>query len=344
MQISKKRILGAAGLTLVAGTTVVAHNIQTPSAYAESADVQIRTVVISDNLNVEIEGQIQDGSETSKSTIQVPVNLTDIVTLRYTVTASQEGKESVMVDSKTVDVTENGINVYGERTVSAQAEGDEEDDYSGIYGITLPLREYADSLIANHGYDGTKDIVFTLRVVGTGYGGATDEDSISFTYGAVTIDPGTNINPDAPEGETNVPTDENGDPEITIGTGEETETIHVVVRDPVTGEVVWEGDFPAGTDVTTIKLPFAENGIGSGNYIIEVTAYDENGNVVGTSSLDMRYVRPDGLDDLGLPNTGSITIAGLNIARADFLISGAIIFFLVAAGGIFLIRRKQTRK
>ena len=44
---------------------------------------------------------------------------------------------------------------------------------------------------------------------------------------------------------------------------------------------------------------------------------------------------------LSVPNTGGITIGGLTISRADYIVSGLVIFGAAAAGGLFLMNRKK---
>ena len=324
MQTSKKRILGAAGLATVAGMTIVAHGMPAPAAYATSSNQQVQLTVYSAYLDLNITGSLQDGGATSKDEVSIPITVTDVEEITYTLTASQSGATSQTAAEGTI-ILDSGSN------------------YTGTYNLALALSTYRDTLVSTYGYDASKTISFTLAVTGTSSSGGVAEDGITFTYGSATIDPNTNIDPDASEDETNTSEvdEDSGNPIINVETDDEVETIHVIVRDPDTGEIVWEGDFPAGTDITKIELPFAENGIPSGNYVIEIYAYDEDGNLIGTSSLTIRYVQPDAP---GLPNTGAISIAGLNIARADFLISSALAFCLVALGGIYLIHKKSARK
>ena len=323
MQTSKKRIYGALGLATVAGMTIVASSIPAPEAYAEgtSSDVQLKVTVLSNNLAIDISGSIQDGSSTSKDSVTIPIIVTDVKDLQYQVVARQEGIA--------------GSEEVAAGTIQLDAAG-----YSGTYNLDLALKNYHNYLVTNHGYDANKEITFTLTATGIGVGGGLVEDSITFKYGNITIDPGDNINPDAPDDQTNVPTDDKGDPEIKIETNDETEKIHVIVKDPETGEVIWEGDVTPDAD-GNIKLPFDENGVPSDKYEVIVQAYDRDGNLIGTSSLVFRYVRPDGA---GIPNTGGVSIAGLNIARSDFLISSALAFCLVSLGGIYLLHRKSARK
>ena len=84
----------------------------------------------------------------------------------------------------------------------------------------------------------------------------------------------------------------------------------------------------------------------TGDYIVGVSGYDEDGIQMGkdtykdSESIDtFHYTAPDSPD---VPNTGLFSGA-LNIAQSDFLITGLLIFFSAAIGGIFILNRKNNR-
>lgn len=326
MQKSKKRILGAAGLATVAGMTVVASSIPAPEAYAESSasgTVGLEVTVLSNNLAIDISGSLQDGGATSQNTVAIPIIVTDVKDLQYQVIARQEGI--------------SGSEEVAAGTIQLSATG-----YSGTYDLPLALSGYRDYLVANYGYNASKTISFTLTATGIGVGGGAVEDSITFGYGRISIDPNTNINNAAPDDQTNTKVNDDGDPIISIQSADVISRIHIIVRDQA-GNIVWEGDVDrdaSGTNDAT--LPFATNGIPSGNYSIEAIGYSAGGEWLSSATLTgIRYIQPDGA---GIPNTGGVSIAGLNIAQGDFLISSALAFCLVSLGGIYLLHRKQTRK
>ncbi len=97
---------------------------------------------------------------------------------------------------------------------------------------------------------------------------------------------------------------------------------------------------PAGTTQTI--LPFADCGMMSGEYKIVLSSIGPGGNVISTYAFMIDYIAPG---ELPVPNTGSIT-AGLNISRTDYLITGLIIFGIIAVLGIVAIvrRRKSSKK
>ncbi len=329
MQTSKKRIYGAIGLASVVAMTVAAYNVPAPAAYANTG-VPFTVTVSPNNLSTQITGNIKNGSQTAESPVEIEVTFSHAGSLRYTVSITQDGRTVSDVATKTVDVS----TIPG---VTAQSDG-----YAGTYIASID----ADQLLRSNGFDVNKKASFTFSVLGfSPFGGTSVGDAIAFTYGQIAIDPGQNINPDAEEGETNVPTNENGDPVITIETGDNVQTIHVAVIDPVTGEIVLELDIPATPGgITNLTIPFSEYGIEAGDYIIRVTAYDAAGNVVGSSDLEIYYA-----PKIGLPNTGGSIFTGLNIGRTDFLISGLLVFGLSAIGGLVLMNRskkagKRTRK
>ncbi|MBR0403435.1 hypothetical protein IJI55_02710 [Candidatus Saccharibacteria bacterium] len=325
MQKSKKRILGAAGLATVAGMTIVASGIPAPEAYAEtSSDVHLKVTVISENIDIVISGPLQDGGATSQDNVTIPIIVTDVKDLEYKVVARQEGISGPQeVVSATIPLSTSG-------------------NYSGTYDLPLTLSDYRNYLVANYGYDASKTITYTLTATGLGYGSGAAEDSITFGYGRISIDRNKNINNAAPDNESNTRITSDGDPIISVESASIINKIHIIIRDQA-GNIVWEGDVdrdPSGTN--DITLPFATNGIPSGSYSIEAIGYGINGERLSSASLDgIRYIQPDGP---GIPNTGGVSIAGLNIAQGDFLISSALAFCLVSLGGIYLLHRKQTRK
>ena len=85
----------------------------------------------------------------------------------------------------------------------------------------------------------------------------------------------------------------------------------------------------------TIKMP---EGIESGVYSASSKAIDADGNEMGpahTIQFDYEAPAPD------VPDTGSF-LFGVNVAKSDFLITGLIIFFIVALGAVVLINRREN--
>lgn len=59
---------------------------------------------------------------------------------------------------------------------------------------------------------------------------------------------------------------------------EKGDKVHVVVTDPETGKVVFEGDLPVDED-GKVHIPFDEYNIPEGEYNVEITPYDKEGNL-----------------------------------------------------------------
>lgn len=341
MQRSKKHIFGAIGLVSVAAMTTVAYNIPAPAAYAdESTTVPLTVNVTTTDVDSEIGGDIQDGTRVAKSEVTIPLVFYHSETLVYRLTVSQDTASASGLNAQateTVIVTDPEWTSVDASTIAGAV--DQGDGYAGTYNLDLDLGEIVD----NAGFSRYKLSTFELQIKSYGrFSGVSTGDAISFTYGQVAIDVDTNIDPDAGEGETNVPTDDNGDPIITIDASELASRLHTVVTNEA-GEVVLEGDItPDASGVNKVTLAFAEKGLPTGYYTITVYAYDDSGTLAGTSSLTFYYVRPA---SAGLPNTGGSIFAGLNIGRADFLASGLLIFGLTAVFGLVLISRsKKSRR
>ena len=104
------------------------------------------------------------------------------------------------------------------------------------------------------------------------------------------------------------------------------------------------------TSITTnhISVPFAEHGVPYGTYYIAVVPYARSattGELYATiteaeawkNPIRVVYGTPE------VPNTGGL-FSILNISQKDFLISGLVIFGLVTAAGIVLMRRSSHRR
>ena len=91
---------------------------------------------------------------------------------------------------------------------------------------------------------------------------------------------------------------------------------------------------------TRVELPFTEYGLESGTYKIVVKAYDRYGNQLGN---DYVFTVTYDSGETPVPNTGSLT-GDMNISKTDYLITGLIIFGLVAIAGVLFIIRSDKSK
>ena len=107
-------------------------------------------------------------------------------------------------------------------------------------------------------------------------------------------------------------------------------------------------------EFTTI-LPFADNGMEEGYYSVQIITFDENGKILGTD-VDRFYYdlsggvtpepepqpKPEDDDTPAVPNTGLFT--NLNISRADYVVTGIIVFFSAAIFALLYIAKKGQRR
>ncbi len=88
----------------------------------------------------------------------------------------------------------------------------------------------------------------------------------------------------------------------------------------------------------TVEIPFGEIAKEEGFYIIEVTGYDRNDNLLDTIDLKQKSTY------VFVPNTGAM-LKKLNIAKEDYIITGVLIFFVlsVVALGVVIRGRKERK-
>lgn len=141
-------------------------------------------------------------------------------------------------------------------------------------------------------------------------------------------------------------TDENGDVYIDVVFPDGASTAVIEVTDeggnPVLVPVTV--DNPTGTSgtIVRVRLPFGtEGGLPNGTYIISIDFYGPSGNLMPEYSAKMRY-HYGGHQDIPVPDTGGMT-GILNIANQDFLITGVIIFGIVAVSGVTVLMKGKKK-
>lgn len=87
-----------------------------------------------------------------------------------------------------------------------------------------------------------------------------------------------------------------------------------------------------------VELPFADHDLKTGNYTIKITAYNADG-----EALYKPYITGIYYETLPVPDTGGL-FANLNISRADYLITGLLIFFPIAISGLIFVMRGRDNK
>lgn len=315
MKKSKKHICGLAGLGLVAAITAVAQGIPIQGD-VHATDTGGSSV----NLNVFVHGEdpVADiafpvnGSQISGNSVSLKIVYSNITTLKYTL--KYQGLDGT---TSTVELPEDIVADSADTPVS------------GIKEKTIDLSGY--------GY-GT----FTLTVRCEAPGGYYGEDTVQFSRSAIGLDEDTLINSD---GTIKTDTNEKGDPVIKVTYGSTVQSIEIQAYDkngnPIFPEPIIK-EVPIDMDVSDIDIPFSEYGIEAGEYKIVLRAIDDNGSLVGVPvEFRVKYNPEEKGPALSVPNTGGITIGGLTISRADYIVSGLVIFGAAAAGGLFLMNRKK---
>lgn len=180
---------------------------------------------------------------------------------------------------------------------------------------------------------GYGEYVITLR--GEGSGGLTDEDSVAFSYYPVVAD----ATEDENTGETVLNLDyEAYDPSNPGGTGEVAE-IEINVYDE-NGNLVEElSPIKVTPPETSVVIPFNDYDLPSGTYTIKTTAYDKDGNELYKAYVNHVIQKKE---DIPVPNTGGL-FGALNISRADYLITGVIVFLLTGIFGAVFIAKRQKK-
>lgn len=189
-------------------------------------------------------------------------------------------------------------------------------DYkAGTYSEPLDL------LAENYGYG-----QYQITVTGDGYGGVKDFADVAFSLYPV-------------YGEANETDD--GLIYLNLQYDKDNKNIHTIVINiydkngylvkaisPITVRV--PGD--------KVELPFSENDLATGKYKIEITAYNAKG-----IALYKPYITYYYYENIPAPNTGGL-FKGSNISRADYLVTGLLIFLSAAVLGIIFITRGKSNK
>lgn len=98
---------------------------------------------------------------------------------------------------------------------------------------------------------------------------------------------------------------------------------------------------PVNADGTTrIEIPFEEYGLESGEYRVEVYAYGQDGQLL---SLPYTFTVSYRANEIPAPDTGAV-FQNTNISKTDYLITGLLIFGLVAVAGVMFIMRGDKKK
>ena len=309
MKRTQKRILGFIGLALVTGVTVFAAFLPNPGVSAVSSVTDTITIrVIGYSPSADITG-LPSGSTVVSSDQHLNVNYEHLD--NYDVI---------------VEYTDRN-NVLHTKMLRSGPAGEE----TGTYPI-----DFNSILDDEYGFGEYK-----ISVVGEGVDGAPiPGDSIEFYFYPVLA----TVDKDKETGLTylNLDYDEYTTEE---GTGKVSKLeINIYDKDgmlmtPISPIIVNAPD-------KRIEIPFEEYELESGKYRIEITAFNPGNEDLYTpylTSADYKATPvPDaGTPDADVPNTGKL-FGSLNISKADYLITGLLIFATIGfAGFVFIVKRSH---
>ena len=308
MRKKQKRLLGLLGLSVVAIMFGIAVGIPEQRALATTTSVV-------DQLTIRVTKESPDVSIISSADESVEISPSQNFTITY---------ESVDNVTITIEYTDQN----GERQTKV-IDNFSTDSDSGEKNYSISLKD---------GEDGFGYGEYKITVRGTDDNGVYDEKSIEFEYVPVIA---------------NVETDEDGEQYINLdyipddGTDDsegDVDKIVIIIKDEDGNEIpnIPPIVVPAPQDV--VPLPFDENDLPSGKYIIEVLAYDEDKAedepLYKPTNLPVKYDAEEGII---VPDTGSFSKI-MNFARTDYLISAAAVFGLVVVSGLFIIIKPSNKK
>ncbi len=328
MKKSKKHVFGLLGLCAVGAMTIAAINLPTPGANATANNIDINVNVVETSLSVSFltprDGEVFVDSEIEvKSSYSFANNLT--YKLFYTTPDGQEMQTPVEQFTPTND--------------------------SGTHSFTLDLNRF-------QGFSN-----YRLQVVASGQNGTNRDDTVSFEYHALDAAYKGSI--------------ENGDPKFAGQASSKVAKIQIqafhngidsvmVDKDGTELPVIIERDAFVDNKFEAV-LPFEKYHAKNGSYQAVFTALDDAGNIISIIRVPFEYNKEGGSTDVPseddkpsqpgqpggsdssdssespeVPDTGSLANL-LNISRLDYILSGILVFSLVAGFAIYLILRKNHR-
>ena len=309
MRKTHKKILGFAGLGLVAATTAVAATMPSPiaAAIAGGTDViQIRVVP-------------------SNPDISIVVETSDIVT-DSTYDFGIQYNDLAHYEVELVNYNEDGEELYRNIIWSEDLDGSE-----GAKAFSLNLASYG----------GYGNFVITAR--GRTAAGVEMEQNLSFAY--IVGNENATTNPDNGEATVDATVPDDTATEIDTNIYSPDGTLARILKTDITTGITSVYD-PSGNLLFTIAdsykdgkliipmegLPYADN------YKAKIVFRNDLGKQVGGVIL----VRIDHKGrEIIVPDTGSF-FQGLNISREDYLITGLIAFMVIGVVAFGIVRRAHT--
>lgn len=332
MQKRKKQLLGLSGLAVVGLMTAVALSL--PASAVDNATGNQGTTVT-----------VRVAENGASSRITSPLNGAQIVdpAAQATVATGNIAKLNATLrykgaDGQMVEKTYPEMDATGQDLVS--------------FPLGLPLGETE----------------YTLKVVATGVNGTVLEDTVTFTYRALSV---------VSKGETS----KDHDPIVRLTANGSVKKVQiqaytqgsnpkeVFVSEDGGSEalVLAQSDFTNGEAAVT--LPFTKYGAKAGTYEVVAIAYGDNNEIISMNRVTVKYnpsgtpgpvdpndpnnpnnpddpnnpTNPDDPNTPDTPSTGSMLWDNLNISSMDYLLTGLIAFSAVAGFAVYLVFRKNRR-
>lgn len=301
MKKTKKRVLGLLGLVLVIITTIFAAFLPGPEASAEGGITSV-----TDTISVRVVGSVPDILNVK------PINGSVFIYPDQDLSFDYENVEYLTITIRYTDKDDV------EHIIPLLEKDDPESfvDYiPGSYSTPLDL------LAENYGYG-----EYRVEIVGIGFNDIKDFETVEFALYPVV-------------GEVNEADDGKVYLDLQYDTeNENINTIGINIYDENGNLVNVLSPITANAPDMRVELPFAENNLPTGNYRIEITAYNAEGEALYKPYITYYYY-----EMIPVPNTGAL-FSNLNISRTDYLVTGLIIFFLAAILGIVFIAKGRSNK
>ncbi len=301
MKKTKKRVLGLLGLVLVIITTIFAAFLPSPEASAEGGITSV-----TDTISVRVVGSVPDILNVK------PINGSVFIYPDQDLSFDYENVEYLTITIRYTDKDDV------EHIIPLLEKDDPESfvDYiPGSYSTPLDL------LAEDYGYG-----EYRVEIVGIGFNDVKDFETVEFALYPVV-------------GEAN----EVDDGKVYLDLQYDTEnkninTIGINIYDENGNLINVLSPITVNAPDMRVGLPFAENNLPTGNYRIEITAYNAEGEALYKPYITYYYY-----EMIPVPNTGAL-FSNLNISRTDYLVTGLMIFFLAAILGIAFIAKGRSNK
>lgn len=301
MKKTKKRVLGLLGLVLVVITTIFAAFLPGPEASAEGGITSV-----TDTISVRVVGSVPDILNVK------PINGSVFIYPDQNLSFDYENVEYLTITIRYTDKDDV------EHIIPLLEKDDPESfvDYiPGSYSTPLDL------LAEDYGYG-----EYRVEIVGIGFNDVKDFETVEFALYPVV-------------GKANEADDGKVYLDLQYDTeNENINTIGINIYDENGNLVNALSPITVNTPDMRVELPFAENNLPTGNYRIEITAYNAEGEALYKPYITYYYY-----EMIPVPNTGAL-FSNLNISRTDYLVTGLIIFFLAAILGIVFITKGRSNK